>query len=137
MAAWSRYFVSSGVMAASLLLPAFASAGDSCGGDAQCQPGQTVVPAISSTFDSTAYACTTKEALDKYDHDSLNCGLEDDKSACDEEKSMWSEGICGAPAKNNVVISADHGSGKSLQLSPVEDRSITYWADGYLFKPAE
>lgn len=94
------------------------------------QPGQKVKSAY-----NPAQACTTQEDLKNYQAGGAMCGL-GDPGSCDAVKGLETRKICGPHFKSYVVISIDGASGL-MQISPVKDKSKTYWAQQTDFKPAK
>lgn len=94
------------------------------------QPGQKVKSAY-----NPAQACTTQEDLTNYVTGGATCGL-GDPGSCNAVKDLETRKVCGPRYKSYAVISVDGASGL-MQISPVKDKSKTYWAKQTDFNPAK
>lgn len=95
------------------------------------QPGQKV----KSDYGNPAPACTTQEDLKNYQSNGALCAF-GDPGGCAAVRDTETRKVCGPRSKSYAVISIDGASGL-MQISPVQDKSKTYWAQQTDFKPAK
>lgn len=83
--------------------------------------GQVVTPSESDPIE----ACFTIDELNRYHDGLIGCAF-GDAANCSVMEDLEKRQVCGPTYKSYVVTGR---SSDALQVSPVDNRSVTYWAN--------
>ena len=95
--------------------------------------GQTVKDMGATDPGDPDSVCISAENLQRYGSSSDACAM-GDAGSCNDAKGLEDSGACGATYHVYVVLAV---SQDLIELSPVQDRSKTYWARANDFQTAQ